>query len=146
MLTTLLAAWCLLALTVLIHSAGMIAVLRSFQRSGAKLDMRFWTMTWHLVRVAWWLILLHLAEVAVWALFFWWQQCLPDLESAFYFSGVTYATVGYGDLTLQKEWRLLAPVEGLTGILMCGLSASFFFALSFKMFAAKMGVKTQPPL
>jgi len=69
-----------------------------------------------------------LVEIAVWALFFSWQKCLPDLESAFYFSGVTYTTVGYGDFVLPKEWRLFGPVEGLTGILMCGLSTAFLFA------------------
>ena len=68
----------------------------------------------------------------MWALFYWWQKCLPDAESSFYFSGVTYTTVGYGDLVLPKEWRLLGPVEGLTGILMCGLSTGFFFAVVSK--------------
>ena len=38
-------------------------------------------------------------------------------ESSLYFSGVTYTTLGYGDLVLPKEWRLLGPVQGLTGIL-----------------------------
>ena len=69
-------------------------------------------------------------------LFFLWAGCLPDAESAFYFSGVTYATVGYGDVVLQKPWRMLAPVEGLTGILMCGLSTGFFFAVLNKVFVA----------
>lgn len=54
---------------------------------------------------------------------------MPDAESAFYFSGVTYTTVGYGDLVLPKPWRLLAPLEALTGILMCGLSTGLFFAV-----------------
>ncbi len=66
-------------------------------------------------------------QIAVWALVFWWQKCLPDAESSFYFAGVTYTTVGYGDLLLPKEWQLLGPLEGLTGILMCGLSTAFFF-------------------
>ena len=61
-------------------------------------------------------------------MFFWWQKCLPDAESAFYFSGVTYTTLGYGDVVLPPEWRLLAPLEALAGILMCGLSAGLFFA------------------
>ena len=55
--------------------------------------------------------------------------CLPDAESAFYFSGVTYATIGYGDLVLPEPWRMLGPIEGLTGILMCGLSTGIFFAM-----------------
>ena len=88
----------------------------------------FWPISWLLVRLAWLLILIHVVEISVWALFYRWQHCLPDAESAFYFSGVTYTTLGYGDLVLPLEWRLLAPLEGLTGILMCGLSAGLFFA------------------
>ena len=140
MISKFVTAWCLLALTVTIHAAGLSAMLRRML-SSALPDTRFWTVTWLLVRVAWWLILLHLAEIAVWALFYWWQHCLPDMESAFYFSGVTYTTVGYGDLVLPKQWRLLGAVEGLTGILMCGLSTGFFYAIVSKVFAAKAGVK-----
>jgi len=80
-------------------------------------------------------------EIAVWALFFWWQNCLPNTESSFYFSGVTYATIGYGDLVLPHAWRLFAPLEGLVGILMCGLSTAFFFFVmsqeSFKKWTAR---------
>ena len=139
MVAKLLIAWCLLALTVTIHAAGLSAILRG---GLSRLpEMRFWAMTGLLVRVAWWLVLLHLAEISVWALFYWWQKCLPDAESAFYFSGVTYTTVGYGDLVLPKEWRLLGPVEGLTGILMCGLSTGLFFAVVTKLF---LRPKTRP--
>jgi hypothetical protein len=34
------------------------------------------------------------------------------------FRGVTYTTVGYGDLVLAKPWRVLTPIKGLTGALM----------------------------
>ena len=141
MLTKLLAAWCLLALTVAIHAAGLARVLRRYPGSSLPLDTQAWPVTWLLIRVAWLLIVLHLVEIAVWALFYWWQQCLPDMESAFYFSGVTYTTVGYGDLVLPKEWRLLGAVEGLTGILMCGLSTGFFFAVVSRIFAGRTAVK-----
>jgi hypothetical protein len=112
------------------------AIARRVLGSSFTPDTRFWPVTWLLVRVAWQLILLHVVEIALWALFFWWQKCLPDMESSFYFSGVTYATVGYGDLVLPLEWRLFGPIEGLTGILMCGLSVSFFFATVSKTFRA----------
>ena len=135
MILKLLAAWCLLAVTVAIHAAGLVAMLPRV--SSALSDRLFWPVMWRLVRVAWWLLLLHLAEISVWALFYWWQKCLPDAESSFYFSGVTYATLGYGDLVLPQEWRMLAPVEGLTGILMCGLSTGFFFAVVSKFLTAK---------
>ena len=130
MISKLLIAWCLLALTVTIHAAGLSAMLPRVSSDFS--DRRFWPVTWRLVSVAWWLVLLHLAEIVVWALFYWWQKCLPDAESSFYFSAVTYTTVGYGDLVLPKEWRLVGAVEGLTGILMCGLSAGLFFAVVSK--------------
>jgi hypothetical protein len=40
-----------------------------------------------------------------------------------------YTTVGYGDLVLPKPWRMLAPLEALTGTLMFGLSTGLFFAI-----------------
>ena len=140
MIPKLLAAWSLLAVSVAIHATGMAVVLRRTLAVPVSADGRVWPVTWILIRVAWWLIILHLLEIAVWAIFYWWQQCLPDLESAFYFAGVTYTTVGYGDLVLPKEWRLLGPVEALTGILMCGLSTGFFFAMVSKIH----GAKTEP--
>ena len=54
---------------------------------------------------------------------------MPDVQTAVYFSAVTYTTTGYGDLTLPEVWRLVGAVEALTGILMCGLSTGFFFAV-----------------
>jgi hypothetical protein len=68
-----------------------------------------------------------------------WQHCLGDAESAFYFSGVTYTTLGFGDVVLPPEWRMLAPIEGLTGILMCGLSAGLFFATITAIYARPVG-------
>ena len=130
MLLRVTSALSLLAVTVAIHAAGLTLVLHALDRPVAQREMRFWQVNWLLVRVAWAFIVLHLAEIAVWALFYWWQQCLPDLESSLYFSGVTYTTVGYGDLVLPVKWRLLSAVEGLTGILMCGLSTGLFFAIA----------------
>ncbi len=133
----LLAALFLPALTVTIHAAGLTWVLRRVLLATARPDTHFWRVVWLLVRVVWALLLLHAAEIAVWALFYWWQECLPDLESSTYFSGVTYATVGFGDLVLPKEWRMLSTVEGLTGILMCGLSTGFFFALMSRVYGPR---------
>src|SRR5206468_12076311 len=88
-----------------------------------------WPITWLLIRMAWALILIHAVEITVWGLFYFEAGCLPTFNSAVYFSGVTYCTIGYGDLLLPNSWRMLAPIEGLTGILMCGLSAGPFFAV-----------------
>ena len=137
MIAKILFALALVATTVAIHAAGISMALKHTLRFTERLAARFWPVTWLLIRIAWLLILFHLCEIAVWALFFRWQNCLPDAESSFYFSGVTYTTLGYGDLVLPREWRLLGPIEGLTGILMCGLSTGFFFAVLSKFLAAQ---------
>ena len=138
MITNLLIGSGLVAITVIIHAMGLGMVLSHVLRSSARPDTRFWPIAWLLTRIAWFLIVIHFIEIAVWALFFWWYKCLPDLESSFYFSGVTYATIGYGDLVLPQEWRLYGPVEGLTGILMCGLSTAFFFVIVSKNILQRM--------
>src|ERR1700736_3594590 len=73
-------------------------------------------------------IVLHIFEILLWAAFYRWL-CFPLWESAFYFSTSSYATVGYGDIVLPQMWRTLGPVESVTGVLTCGLSASFLFAI-----------------
>ena len=145
MLAKILIAWCLVATTVMFHAAALGIMLNPVLRLTWPLEPRFLPVTWLLVRITWWLIVIHLVEIALWALFFWWQKCLPDAESSFYFSGVTYATIGYGDLVLPKEWRLFGPLEGLTGILLCGLSTAFLFASLSRMYADRTKpTKTDP--
>jgi Ion channel len=129
MLIKLLIAWSLTALCVLVHAIGMTTLLRWLRNVNARVNARFWFATLLLIRIAGCIILLHLIEIAVWAFFYAWNNGMPDLQSAFYFSAVTYTTTGYGDLLLPNEWRLVGGVEALTGILMCGWSAAFFFAV-----------------
>jgi hypothetical protein len=115
--------------TVAIHAVGFDALLRVIVRSRALALSGFHRVAPLVIGVTCWLVVVHLVEISAWALFYFWRGCLPDAESALYFSGVTYTTVGYGDIVLPREWRMLAPLEALTGILMYGLSTGMFFAL-----------------
>lgn len=123
------AALGLVVLTVIIHALGIDVLLRSIIRWNVLTLSGFMSVTRVVIALVSWLVLIHMVEISVWGLFYFWQGCLPDAESALYFSGVTYTTTGYGDLLLPKAWRMLAPIEALTGILMCGLSAGLFFAV-----------------
>src|SRR5512137_348320 len=139
MLAKLLIAWLLMALCVVLHAAGLTAAIRWTKSWTIRLDAGFWFATRMLIRVAGWTILLHLAQIGIWACFYAWTQGMPDLGSAFYFSAVTYTTTGYGDLVLPAPWRMVGAVEALTGILMCGLSTGFFFAVLSKVCGARFG-------
>jgi len=70
---------------------------------------------------------------------------MPDAQSAFYFSVVTYTTTGYGDLVLPPEWRIVGGVEALTGILMCGASTAFFFAVLSRVHAMDVDPQVEHP-
>ena len=118
----------LMALCVCIHAAGITAALRSL-RTLRHRTFGFWSGAFLFVTLAAWIVWLHLLEIAAWGLFLAWQGVLPDVSTAFYFSTATYTTTGYGDVVLPEGWRLLASVESLTGILMCGWSTAFFFAV-----------------
>jgi len=128
MISVFLSACVLAFLTVAVHATGVAVLLRGVLRRHDQ-PTGVWQVTRMLLRMIWWLVLLHLAEIAIWALFYLWRGCLPNAEASFYFSGTTYTTLGYGDLVLARPWRLLAPVEGLMGVLMCGLSTGFFFVI-----------------
>ena len=127
MLSIFLAAFLLAASTIWMHAAGISLLLRSWTSARSQPPTTPFAIRRTLLRVVWWLLLLHLAEIALWTLFYLWRGYLSDAETAFYFSGVTYTTVGYGDIILAKPYRLLAPLEGLVGLLMCSLSVGYFF-------------------
>jgi hypothetical protein len=136
MLSKLLLAWALMASSVVIHAAGVTAAMR-WVRWRPSVKPRFWRWTWLFVCMAGWMIFLHLAEIAVWAACYEWLGAIPDLQSALYFSAVTYTTTGYGDVVLPMDWRLVGGVEALTGILMCGWSTGFFFAILSRIYRAQ---------
>ena len=132
MLSKLLIAWCLMALCVAIHASGVTSALHWLRRQTGSAQ-GFWRSTWLFIGLAGWMILFHLIEIILWALIYVSKDAMPDLPSAVYFSAVTYTTTGYGDLVLPEAWRLVGAVEALTGILMCGLSTGFFFAVVSRM-------------
>ena len=130
-------SWCLMAFCVTIQAMGLTAAVHWMRRQPA--TDHFWPATWMLICVVGWAILMHLLQIVIWGFFYAWKHGMPDLQSALYFSAVTYTTTGYGDLVLPKEWRLVGGVEALTGILMCGLSAGLFFAVFVKVFNLNRG-------
>jgi hypothetical protein len=133
MLSKLLIAWCLMAVCVAIHATGVTAALRWFRRR-PRMPRSDWGWTSLLSFLAGWVVFLHLLEITVWALLYLQVGAIPDLQSTLYFSAVTYTTTGYGDVVLPEEWRIVGGIEALTGILMCGWSTGFFFAVVSRMY------------
>ena len=51
----------------------------------------------------------------------------PDFFDIFYFSGTTYTTVGYGDIVLIGNGRIISVVESLMGLVLIAWTASFTY-------------------
>jgi hypothetical protein len=83
-------------------------------------------------------IVMHMLETAIWAVFYYERSLFPNFETSLYFSLTSYTTIGFGDVTLPPAWRMLGGVEAITGILLCGLSTAFVFALVNALFQAKI--------
>jgi len=124
------AAVLLVALTLLLQCAGMTTLIhwlriylaRGMYRLGPYRSGIF------MVRFTSVIVALHLLQILLWTAFYRWE-CLRSWESAFYFSTTNYSTVGSGDLLLPGAWRNMGALESITGVLMCGLSASLLFAI-----------------
>jgi len=138
MLLRLLQGVFLLGVTVAIHAAILGWMLHRFQKNVTHAaTMGFTAISWLLTRIAAVTVIAHLLEITIWAVYYRLSGALPSMENSFYFSSVTYATIGYGDIVLPAPWRLHAAMEGLTGILMCGWSGAFFFAAVNRLYLAR---------
>lgn len=76
---------------------------------------------------------LHVVQIALWAVAFLWipdVMQLASLEEALYFSLVTFTTVGYGDVVIDKGWRIMAGIEALNGILLIGWSTAVLLSVA----------------
>ena len=120
----------LITLTLWFQSAG-IAALIGWVRRGLARDTREMSALRTaalVVRLAMAVVVLHGLEILLWAVFYRWR-CLPSWDSAIYFSASSYSTLGCSDVSLPKGWRTLGPLEGVIGVLMCGISVSVLFAI-----------------
>ena len=124
----------MIGLTVGIHTLGAVLWLKGL---GQRIDLRAGMnqtsrLFGGILSTAIVLITLHIFEAILWAILYLQlpaQAGLKNFHDAVYFSMITFTTVGYGDITLDQEWRILAGVEGMLGILVFGLTTALLFAV-----------------
>jgi len=95
MITVILSALGLTAVTVILHGVGTVASVSRMARLWTRRKLRLGRLGTELLmaQLVGILLLVHLAEAIVWALFFVPVAALPDLESAVYFSLTSYFLV-----------------------------------------------------
>ena len=131
MLPELIIATFMVMVTVTIHAAGLFALnrlLRIETREEARhnlptLSPRGLAVTLTLVIG---LFILHGLEIWTYGFLYLFIGAIDTLREAVYFSTITYATIGYDDGGFPHEWRLIAAIEGINGIILLGWSTAFF--------------------
>jgi len=120
----------LLLVTCGIHILGMILVMHLLRLEGGPLRKRFRQMrAFPVGEVVLVMAMVSILEVLLWAATYMALGEIQGLEPAFYFSMVTFTTLGYGDIVLDESWRLLASFQAATGIIMFGWTTAILIAV-----------------
>jgi hypothetical protein len=124
----------IISLTVIVHTFGLILVTHAMTRFVGLFRVhgrrsRFLAM----VTVVHGIFLVMSIEVWLWASAYMLAGVVRDFETALYFSMVTFATVGYGDVVPPHEWRLFVALEGVNGFLLIGWSTAYLVAAGVRV-------------
>ncbi|SFI64759.1 Ion channel [Phyllobacterium sp. CL33Tsu] len=71
----------------------------------------------------------NIVQVAFWAVLYRLVGAFADFETAMYFSGVTFTSLGYGDVLLTGRMRLLGPLQAANGLMMFGITTALFISV-----------------
>ena len=127
----------LVLLTTAIHAQGMLLLLHMKRLQARDLHKYPNRKKMYLVgTVIILLLFISVAEMALWALAYIKIGAVEGIEAALYFSMVTFTTLGYGDITLSEQWRLLASFEAATGIIMFGWTTGLVVATVQRVYLA----------
>jgi len=72
---------------------------------------------------------IHTVEAWSWAYIYLLLGEFNTINDALYFSISTATTVGYGDVVMSEQWRLLSSFEAIGGWLLFGVSTAFLMGL-----------------
>ena len=71
----------------------------------------------------------NLVQIAAWGMLFVVLGEFVELYEAVYHSAVNFTSLGYGDVVMSKQWKLLGPLEAVNGILMLGMTGAALMAI-----------------
>ena len=119
-----------IVITTIIHAGAMHITLNAIKRKTWGVLQRgehsgiYWISGVILL-----MFLASVLEVIVWALTYLFLGAIEGAQQAFYFSMVTYTTLGYGDIVLGEQWRILSAFEAANGIIMFGWTTAVVYAV-----------------
>jgi hypothetical protein len=126
----------LIALTIAIHTMGVVMMAVAGLRIRARLETRdlgFWHAILIVIGVVGatglLLAVLHGIEAAIWAAAYVWLGALGSLTDAILYSVDSMTTRGASGLMLEQHWRMMGALEAANGMLLFGISTAYVFAV-----------------
>ena len=119
----------LLMFTILVHAIATRFIVIIIKRK-SKLTHKIYNVRtlWLSIYISL-LLLASIFESLIWALTYMYNGAFSRLADALYFSIVTFTTLGYGDIVLDEQWRLLASIQAAGGIIIFGWSTAIIVAV-----------------
>ncbi|MFW2440190.1 MAG: ion channel [Arenicellales bacterium] len=142
MLTNLLLGLPTMVLCLVLQTVFLVVVINYFYNHSDILDNgSLWSSLVVINGVMLLLVIGNLGQIAIWALMF---QVLGEFDqfgTAFYHSAVNFGSLGYGDIVMTDEYKLLGALEAINGVLMIGVSTAVLMTVfqraTKKLFAGR---------
>ena len=144
MLANLLLGLPAMILCLLLQSLLFVKAIHYYQRHDYLVNNpSFWSSLAVISSVMLLLVIGNLAQIAIWAGLFLFLEEFQQFDAAFYHSAVNFATLGYGDIVMSDEHKLLGALEAINGVLMIGVTTASLLATfqdaMRKTFSARRG-------
>jgi len=125
MLMNLLLGLSTMALCLFLQSLLVVVAIRYYSRHEPDINTPSFTVSLLVINVVMLLLVIgNLSQVAIWALLFEMLGEFEQFDIAFYHSAVNFATLGYGDIIMSDQHKLLGPIQAINGVLMIGVSTA----------------------
>lgn len=122
----------LLTFSALVHIGAIAFSIPCFPKLAGIFDATRWPRLRPVVLLSFSVFVLvsaHTLQIWTWSMAFLWITDLPNLATSFYFATVTYTTLGYGDIVLGPDARIVGTFCAITGLLTFGISTAFLIGV-----------------
>lgn len=125
----------MVALTVTVHFFGLLALLYFLRHRASRFRTHESTLGQGalILFVVFGIFAIHTIEIWIYAAFYYLIGALHDFESALYFSTVSFASLGYGDIVLNHDWRLVSAIEAANGVILFAWSTAFLLSVMARL-------------
>jgi hypothetical protein len=116
----------MLVVVALVHGTAMRMISTHVIRRAKTLSLTpsQWRADLLLASIILAMLVTHLVETGMWTTMLVRSHLVADWREAGYFAANTYTTLGYGEVILAAQWKMLAPIMAISGLFTFGWTGS----------------------